>query len=134
MNWFEIISLIANLVLGGGLIVTLGTLKATRAKAAAEANRAQSEVKTSELDNVQEAIKIWREMAEGLKLELLATKADYASIKSDYASMSEQVSGLRREVVKLTTINTKMVKLLDKITPDNLGEMVDKIKQLHNES
>ena len=37
----------------------------------------------------------------------------------------------RKELTRLTNINSKMVKLLDKITPENLSEMVETIKRLH---
>ena len=60
MDWTQIISLVLNLALGGGLIVSLATLKSQKRKGEAEADKANAEVKTTELDNVQEAIKIWR--------------------------------------------------------------------------
>lgn len=116
----ELVSLILNLVLSGGLIGTLVTLKSTKKKAGAEA-------KASELDNVQEAITIWREMAENLRKELAASH-------ENYEEMSRQVESLRRAVSRLTTVNNKMVKLLDKITPENLDSMVEQIKQIHNEN
>lgn len=116
----EIISLIANVLFGGGLIVTLLTLRSTKKKAGAEA-------KSKELDNVQEAITIWREMAESLKLEL-------QSSRENYAEMTKQVERLKCAVTRLTTVNNKMVKLLDKITPDNLDSMVKEIKKIHDEN
>ena len=111
------VSLVLNLVFGSGLVVSLVTLRASKKKAEAEA-------KTTELDNVQEAVKIWREMAEGLKGEL-------ESYKSNQTQMTQQLEGLRKEVAKLSSINSKMVKLLDKITPDNLEQMVEQIKKIH---
>ena len=120
----ELISLILNAILGGSLIVTLVTLRATRLKATADA-------KGSELDNVQEAITIWREMAETLKSELEASRKKYEETTEQ---MHKEVESLRRAVTRLTYVNNKMVKLLDKITPDNLETMVEQIKQLHNEN
>ena len=118
-------------LIGGGGITYLFTIRATRKKAMAEADKKQSEVKTSELDNVQEAIKIWREMAESLKTERDEYKQNYLEVQKHNSDMAEQMEAIRKELTRLTNINSKMVKLLDKITPDNLGEMVDKIKQLH---
>lgn len=117
MEWTSIISVFLNLVFGGGFLVSLVTLKASRKKADAE-------VKTTELDNVQEAVKIWREMAESLKSEL-------ESYKANQNNMTMQLEGLRKEVAKLSSINNKMVKLLDKITPENLEQMVEQIKKIH---
>ena len=124
MDWTQIISLILNLALGSGLIVSLATIKSQKRKGDAEADKAKAEVKTTELDNVQEAVKIWREMAEGLKMELDQSKKNYEDILL-------QLESLRKEVKTLNGINTKMVKLLDKITPDNLEQMVEQIKKIH---
>ena len=45
--------------------------------------------------------------------------------------MAESLAAIKKELTRLTNINTKMVKLLDKITPENLSEMVETIKKLH---
>lgn len=113
----ELISLLLNLLFGGGFIVSLVTLRSTRKKA-------ESEARTSELDNVQEAVKIWREMCESLKKEL-------ESYKASQAEMNAQMEMLRREVSRLSTINHKIVMLLDKITPENMEQMIDQIKTVH---
>lgn len=120
----ELISLILNLIFGTGFLVTFITLKSAKKKANAEADNAAAQVKTTELDNVQEAIKIWREMAEGLKAEL-------EGYKNSHGEMTKEVENLRKEVQKLTLINTRILKLLDKITPDNLDEIRNKIKEIH---
>ncbi len=117
MEWSQIISLLLNAILGGSLIVTLVTLRATK-------NKANAEAKGSELDNVQEAITIWREMAENLKKEL-------ESSRENYTEMNKQVESLKRAVSRLTNVNNKMVILLDKITPENLDIMVQQIKEIH---
>lgn len=120
MGVFEIISLLLNLVFGGGLIVSLATLRATKNEATAKAQRAVAEAKTNELDNVESAIKIWREIAQDM--------AD------KYEAVSRQVEQLNKEVKRLNTINNKIVKLLDKITPENIEHMVSEIKKQINES
>ncbi len=112
----EILLSVAAMLFGGGL-TSLVLLKPNRTKAVAEA-------KGSELDNVLEAVKIWRETAESLKKDL-------EEYRENYSLVIKQTELLRREIVKLTNINKQMVKLLDKITPDNLTEVVDKIKQIH---
>ena len=120
MGVFETISLLLNLVFGGGLIVSLATLRATKNEATAKAQRAVAEAKTNELDNVESAIKIWREIAQDM--------AD------KYEAVSRQVEQLSKEVKRLNTINNKIVKLLDKITPENIEHMVSEIKKQINES
>lgn len=126
----EIIIAVIGLI-GGGGIGYLFTIRATRRKALAEADKTREEVKTNELDNVQEAIKIWREMAESLKGERDEYKQSYLEVQKHNQDMASQMEAIRKELSRLTNINTKMVKLLDKITPENLDDMVDKIRQLH---
>jgi archaellum component FlaC len=112
MGIFEIISLILNLLLGSGMIVTLLTLKSTKEKAAADA-------KGAEINNVDAVAKMWRELAE--------------KMSEQYTEVSEQVDKLTKEVNKLRSINSKIVRLLDRITPENMLEMVEKIKQEINQ-
>lgn len=112
---FEIISLVLNLILGGSLIVTLKTLHATKLEAEANAQKAVASAKGSEIENVDSAVKIWRELAEKM--------ADRQN------GLAEQVEELSVEVRRLKNATNKVVRLLDRITPDNLGEMVEKIKQ-----
>jgi chromosome segregation ATPase len=114
MGWFEIGSLILNLALGGSLIVTLVTLRATKVQAEANAKKAQAEAKTTELENVESAIKIWRDMANDLS--------------EKYETVLDELEKLRREVSRLNRINTKIVKLLDKITPENMDAVIEQIK------
>jgi len=118
MDWTTIISLLLNLVFGGGFITTLVTLKSS-------AKKADADVKTTELDNVQEAVKIWRETAETFKREL-------DSYLANQKEMTLQMECLRKEVAKLSSINSKMVKLLDKINTDNLEQIVEQIKKMHD--
>lgn len=114
MNWFEIVSLILNLALGGGLVVTVATLKATKREADARAEKVRAEASANEIQNVEAAIKIWRDMAE--------------SMAERHAALMIQVEELRKEVGRLKLINNRIVKLLDRITPENLMETVEKIK------
>lgn len=110
----EIISLFLNLVLGTGLIVTLITLKAAKREAEANAKKAEANAKASEIENVDAAVKIWRDLA-----EKMAERQN---------ELAEQVDGLSIEVRRLKNATNKVVRLLDRITPENMAEMVAKIK------
>jgi len=60
-----------------------------------------------------------------------------AELKESRSSSSEiatQVEALRKEVARLTTINSKILKLLDKITGDNFEKIVEQIKKEINET
>ena len=111
---FEIISLILNVVLGGGLIVTLITLKSTKKQAEADAQKALAVAKATEIENVDAAVKIWRELAE--------------KMSERQVGLSEQVEELSVEVRRLKNATNRVVRLLDRITPENLSEMVKKIR------
>lgn len=131
MDWLTLLSMIFGFIGSGYGLYGVFTVKSQRRKAEAEANKVREEVKTNELDNVQEAIKIWREMAESLKAERDEYKQSYLEVQKHNSEMAEQMEAIRKELTRLTNINSKMVKLLDKITPENLGEMIDTIKKLH---
>lgn len=137
LDWTTIIGTLIGAIFGGGGI-WLFTISASRKEANAKAdqatedvNKTKSEVKSSELDQVQEAIAIWRGIAEDMKTERDEYKANFLLVSNHNAEMALQLESIRKELSKLSTINSKMVKLLDKITPDNLNEMVDKIKKCH---
>ncbi len=116
----ELVSLVLNLVLGGGLIVSFFTIRAQKKEANAKAQKAVAEATTNEIQNVEAAIKIWREIAQDMA--------------EKYESVSAQVEQLSKEVKRLNTINNRIVKLLDKITPENIEHMVEEIKKQMNEN
>ncbi len=113
-GWIEIVSLILNFVLGGSLIVTVVTLRATKREADANAKKAEANAEGSEIENVDAAVKIWRDLA----VEMSKRQND----------LSEQVVALSKEVRQLKTATNKVIRLLDRITPENLEDMVKKIK------
>lgn len=121
MDLFGIISIVLNALLGGGMLFQFFTVKALKNKANAEAEGAKATAKSIELDNVDEAITIWREMAIELKNELQDSRAKYLEV-------GKQVEDLRKEVNKLTTASNKILKMLDRITHDNLEKVIEQIK------
>jgi flagellar motor switch protein FliM len=137
MDVLGIIAAVFGFIGSGYGLYGVVTVKAQRRKAEEEANKVRGEVKTNELDNVQDAIKIWREMAEemveSLKTERDEYKRSYIEVQKHNAEMQKQMEAIRKELTRLANINGKMVKLLDKITPENLSEMVETIKKLHEE-
>lgn len=140
----EVISIVLNFILGGGFLIFV-TIKAAKKKAEGEASQSvaqakvieaqagveQGNIKTKELDNVQEAISIWREMAESLKAERDEYKTSYVEVQKHNAEMAIQIEAINKKLTRLANINDKIVKQLDKITPENLEQMVDQIKKLH---
>lgn len=112
---FQWISLILNLLFGGGLFISLVTLRSVKKAALSKAEKAAAEARADEIRNVESAIKIWREIAEDMTLK--------------YNEVSSQVQMLSNEVTKLTRASNKIARMLDKITHDNLEESVRDIKK-----
>ena len=115
MDYTTIIITLIGTLFGGGL-ASFVTIRTQKKKAAVE-------VESTELDNVEKAITIWREMAVDLRNEL-------ETQRSKYAEITEHVDALRREVKRLTDTSKRILLLLDQITPDNLDKMK---KQIQNE-
>ena len=113
-GWLEVVSVVLNVLLSGSLIVTIVTLRATKREANANARKAEALADGSEIESVDAAIKIWRDLA----VEM-ASKQDV---------LSKQVEDLSIEVRRLKNATNRVIRLLDRITPDNLEEMVKKIK------
>lgn len=122
MNVLDIISLLLNLILGGGLLVSLATLRQTKRKAGAEAEKAVHEARADEIKNVDAAIMIWRKLAEDMSDK-------YNDMSNKCEALSRSVENLTTEVNRLRLTNNRIIRLLDKITPENLEHVVAEIKQ-----
>lgn len=62
----EIITLIVSNLIGAissGTLVWIITAKATRKKANAEATQTEAQARGTELDNVEKAVRVWRELS-----------------------------------------------------------------------
>lgn len=124
----EIISLILNLVLGTGLIATLLTLSETKRKAAYDADLAKGNADEKEIENVDKAIKIWREIAESMGVrnqELINQNSELIRQRDE---LTDKIDKLDKQVTKLTAVNNKIVRLLDHITPENMVAKINEIK------
>ena len=91
MSLFEILSLVFNVVLGGGLLVTVVTLKAQRKKANADAKGAEATAESTELDNVDKAVKIWRDLAETMEQRNNQMQKNYDNLLSEVQSLRNEV-------------------------------------------
>lgn len=100
-------------VLSSGAVTGLVGWILARRKNTADAQK-------SELDVVEQAIKIWREMTEDLKKEVEASRAENAV--------------LRKEIAKLRCTNEKIVKALERINAENLDQVVTELKAKLNEN
>lgn len=118
----DIIFFIITLVFGAQNVLQRKTIKslkieavANAEKATAEAQKVWKEVETREIENVDAVSKMWREMAE--------------TMSEKYDNIDKQAETLNTELKRLTGVLSKIVQLLNKITPENLEETVTFIKQ-----
>ena len=89
-------------------------MRSIKKEAGFKAEKAAAEARADEIKNVEAAIKIWREIAEDMS--------------SKYTEVSEQVANLSKEVTRLTKASNKIARMLDKITPENIEQAVEEIK------
>jgi len=115
------VSTLINVVLGGGLIVTLVTLRQARKRASGEADQAAAIADSTELDNVEKAITIWRKMAESLESELCETR-----MKSE--KMAAQLLSLNNEVERLRARNERMLRMIQTMNHDNFTDIIEQIQ------
>lgn len=117
-----VVSTAINILLGGGFVYSVITIRSQKMKAKAEAKGALAQSESTELDNVEKAIKIWREMAESLKTEL-------REARSDYERVLLEVDDLKRAVKCLNTTNRKVLKLLTEMSHENYKEVAQVIQR-----
>lgn len=118
---FELISTLVNVVLGGGLFVTMLTLRSQKKKVAAEARLAEAVAQKSELDNAEEIARMWRENFDALNVELKETRLRAAE-------MALQIDALRKEVAKLTRIQNKIADLLNTVDHPNVAKIKEELR------
>lgn len=119
MSVFEIVSLVLNLLFGGSFMITLATLRAQKLRYEAEARTAEATAESSELENVDKAVKIWRDLAESMEQRN----------KELEKNLSLEIEALRREVRKQNCTINKILKILDSINHDNLEQKVQEAKE-----
>ena len=127
--WFQVLSLVLNLLLGGGFFLTLFTFRSYKTKSKGEAAQAtaQAEVieqtaNSQEIDNLAKIAQMWREQAEVFELK-------WKSNEEVISNLAKTVDSLRDEVKRLSNINSKIAKSLDKIDAENYEKIVEQIKQ-----
>lgn len=121
-------------VVGSGSLTGVISWVFARRKNLAEAQQSEAQAAISELDVVEKAIKIWREMSEQLKQELEQSRCLIGELKAQVDTMAEENQALRLEVAKLRTTNGKIVRALEKITPENFLHVVNELKQKLNDA
>lgn len=136
----EVISIILNFVLSGGLI-TIITVKSLRKKADGDASQSVAQAKVIEaqaenqqIENMTKIADAWEKQTSALEERLKFKDEQHDAISKQMTELSAKVESLTKEVASWRKLTKRMVDLIDKVTPDTLEETKQTIKQLHDES
>lgn len=88
---YGIISTVLNVLLSGGLLATLVTLRSLKEKAKEEAKKAKEETKSAALENIDAAVDTWKKIVNSLQEQIDKLLAQRASDAAKIDSLSEQV-------------------------------------------
>jgi predicted RNase H-like nuclease (RuvC/YqgF family) len=78
--------------------------------------KSATEVKTGELSNVQDAIKIWRETAERLELMVKEMASEIVKMEERINTLDKENRDLRRELDDLKKENQRLDKIVKQYT------------------
>ncbi len=122
MGIIEIISLILNILFGGGLWLSLVQIKQIREQKDEEIRRLKVDTKQvvvdierTEIQNIENLARMWREQA-----ELLERKLD---------AMQTKIDKLEGDLIKMNKLNNKIYKLLDKVSRENWEQLIEQAKE-----
>ena len=121
MGTTEIISLVLNVLFGGGLWLSLVQIKQIKEQKDEEIRRLKVDTKQvavdterTEIQNIENLARMWREQA-----ELLEKKLD---------AMQTKIDKLENDLLKMNKLNNKIYKLLDKVSRENWEQLVEQVK------
>lgn len=133
--WLQLLSMLLNILFGTGLILTLVTLRSFKIKSRGEALQAtaqadviEKQADDSEIKNVAQIARMWREQAE-------IYESKWKHTDDEVSRLSKTIEALQSEVKRLVSINTRIVKSLDRINAENYEKIVAQIKSdIHSDS
>ena len=122
MGTIEIISLVLNVLFGGGLWLSLVQIKQIKEQKDEEIRRLKVDTKQvavdterAEIQNIESLARMWREQA-----ELLERKLD---------TMQTKIDKLENNLLKMNKLNNKIYKLLDKVSRENWEQLIEQAKE-----
>lgn len=122
MGVVEIISLLLNVIFGGGLWLSVVQLWQLREQKDEEIRRLKVDTKqvettvaASEIQNVENIARLWREQAEMLEEKL--------------NTMHAKMEKLETDLLKVTRQNNKMYRLIDKMSKENWEQLVEQLRE-----
>lgn len=92
MSWIEILTTLCSVVLGGGWILNIMTIKSQKRKVAAEAD-------SVEIDNAEKVIKLMEGM---MDRKAIADQDKQEALMKKISDLEQTVTNLNKDVTKLT--------------------------------
>jgi len=109
----QYISILLNLILGGGFITTVFLLRTQKRQALAT-------VRSSEIDNLERVATIWRESLE----------AREKYFEEELSSLRTKIAEMEVTIRSLSNTNKQILKILKEINHDNLEQKKEEAKNL----
>jgi chromosome segregation ATPase len=81
-----------------------------------------AQVRTIELDNIEKAVEIWRNLAESYALKLTVIQAEIDKVSAENKSLKVEIDSMRDKLAKLSSDNktlNRKVEILTKNQKDN---------------
>lgn len=122
MSTFDLIRFIVEIlavIVGGGWLIRLLTVKSHVKQEEAEANKTVEELKEKQIDNIKKIMNdLYHPMIEDLKKNVEALKGDVSAVKEENESLKKEVAKLRDENSRLRKENEELRDAVREIRPD----------------
>ena len=121
MSWDTIRTIIELLavVVGGGWLIRLLTVKSHVKQEEAEANKSVEELKEKQIDNIKKIMDdLYQPMIEDLKKTVEGLKGDVSEVKTENEGLKKEIAELRDENSRLRRENEELRDAVREIRPD----------------
>jgi len=123
MNWNEIVMLAMNLMLGGGFITMVVTLKQLKAKAKTDVQKGNIELVHNSIKDLLESVKALTTQNNDLVDKLV-------SAERMNQHFQRKIVNLEKKLEAFITISEQLVRVFDKMTPPHLENEVRDLKNM----
>lgn len=123
MNWTEIVMLALNLLLGGGIIVTVITLRQVKQKA-------KTDVQRGNIDLVNNSIKDMLESVKALTTQNNDLVDKLVSAERMNQHFQRKIVNLEKKLEAFITISEELVRVFDKMSPPYLENEISDLKNM----
>lgn len=121
MTWDTIRTIIELLavIVGGGWLIRLLTVKSHVKQEEAEANKSVEELKEKQIDNIKKIMDdLYQPMIDDLKETVKGLKKDMSDMKEENESLKKEMAELRDENTRLRKENEELRDAVREIRPD----------------